>query len=72
MHQKDLTILKRISDHDNQLVQKHRNRYDILIRFFTEYNKQVPSYQFDGQNPAGYCGVIEIFIQMIKNKKVIK
>jgi HD superfamily phosphodiesterase len=57
--------------YDYQLVQKHRDRYDILIRFFSGYNKQVPSYQFDCQKPVGYCGVVGIFIQMIKNQKVI-
>ena len=55
--------------HNNALLQKHRNRFDILISFFTEFNKQVPSYHFDGQHPKAFCGIIEIFIQMIKNKK---
>jgi HD superfamily phosphodiesterase len=56
---------------DYPLFKKHRDRYDILIRFFAEYSKQVPFFQFDGQRPFGFCGVVEIFIQMIKNKKVI-
>jgi len=51
------------------LVQKHRNRFEILIRFFSEYNKQVLSYRFDGQHLQGFCGIVEVFIQMIKNKK---
>ena len=54
---------------NNSLVQKHRIRFDTLIRFFSEYNKQVPSYRFDGQHIQGFCGVVEIFIQMIINKK---
>jgi len=54
-----------------QLFEKHRDRYGILISFFTGYNKQVPSYCFDGQNPLGFCGIVEIFIQMIKNKKAL-
>ena len=53
---------------NNSLIQKHSKRFDILIRFFREYNKQVPSYHFDGQHLYGYCGVVEIFIQMIENK----
>lgn len=56
---------------NNPMVQKHRDRYDILIRFFTEYNKQAPYYCFDCQKPLGFCGVIELFIEMIKNKKVL-
>ena len=54
-----------------QLLQKHRDRYSILIRFFTEYNKQAPSYRFECQKPLGFCGVVELFIKMIKNKKVL-
>ena len=56
---------------NTQLVQKHRVRYDILIRFFTGYNKQVTCYHFDGQKSFEFCGIVEIFIQMIKNKKVL-
>jgi HD superfamily phosphodiesterase len=54
---------------NNSLIQKHMNRFDILIRFFSGYNKQVPYYRFDGQHIQGYCGVVELFIQMINNKK---
>jgi hypothetical protein len=54
---------------DNSLVHKHQERFDILIGFFKEYNKQVNSYQFDGSQPQGFCGVIEMFIEMIKNKR---
>ena len=54
-----------------QLFHKHRDRYDILIRFFNEYNKQTPSYRFDCQKPRGFCGIVELLIQMIKNKKVL-
>jgi HD superfamily phosphodiesterase len=54
------------------LVQKHRDRFNILIRFFTEYNEQVTSYHFDSKNPEGYCGVIELFINMITDKSDLK
>jgi HD superfamily phosphodiesterase len=54
---------------NNALLQKQSDRFNILIRFFTGYNKQVPSYHFDSQKPKEFCGVIEMFIQMIKNKK---
>lgn len=58
-------------DINNPLVQKHRDRYNILISFFTEYNKQAPSFRFYCQKPLGFCGIIELFIQMIKSKKVL-
>jgi hypothetical protein len=54
------------------LVQKHKDRFDILIRFFNEYNKQVTSYHFDSKNPEGYCGILELFINMITDKTDIK
>src|ERR1035437_1963558 len=46
----------------NEFVNKHQQRYEILDRFFKEYNKQAPSYKFGGKDPNGYCGVIEMFI----------
>ena len=54
------------------LVQKHRKRYDILDNFFNEYNNQVTSYQFGDQNPSGYCGVVEMLLYLIRNKKTLK
>jgi hypothetical protein len=56
----------------DELVQKHKKRFDILDNFFYEYNNQVVSYQFGNKNPSGYCGVIEILLYLIKNKKALK
>lgn len=56
----------------DELVQKHKKRFDILDNFFNEYNNQVISYKFGGQHPAGYCGVIEVLLNLISNKKVLK
>lgn len=56
----------------DELVQKHKKRFDILYNFFNEYNNQVISYKFGGQHPAGYCGVIEVLLNLISNKKVLK
>lgn len=53
----------------DSLVQKHRKRYEILLNFFNEYNKQALSYQFGGNSPNGYCGVIELLTDVI-NKKI--
>ena len=57
---------------DNELRQKHTERYRIIDDFFIKYNEQLPSYQFGTLNPAGYCGVIELFAWLIKNKTDLK
>jgi HD superfamily phosphodiesterase len=54
---------------NDQLVQKHRKRYDILDKFFSEYNKQIPYYRFGGHSPSGYCGVVELFINFLKDEQ---
>jgi hypothetical protein len=62
----------KIFEFDSALVEKHRKRYDILENFFTEYNKLVDSYLFGAQQPSGHCGVIDVFINLISNKKDLK
>ncbi len=57
---------------DNELCQKHTERYRIINDFFIKYNEQLPSYQFGTLNPAGYCGVIELFAWLIENKTDLK
>lgn len=54
---------------DQALVEKHCRRYQILITFFDEYNKQCNDYQFDTSIPSGYCGVAEI-IQKLMHKEL--
>jgi hypothetical protein len=49
------------------LVKRHKKRYEILVSFFTEYNKEVPSYQFGSKYPSGYCGVVEIILYLINH-----
>jgi hypothetical protein len=51
---------------------KHRKRYNILNNFFREYNNQLGSYQFGGQNPSGYCGVLEILLYLVNSKFTLK
>jgi len=51
-----------------ELFVKHQDRYQILTGFFSEYNKQAVSYEFNSIDPKGYCGVIELFIKMNKDK----
>jgi HD superfamily phosphodiesterase len=56
----------------NGFVGRHKKRYEILYRFYEEYNKQVPSYKFGGTQPSGYCGVIEMFIYILNNKLALE
>jgi hypothetical protein len=49
-------------------IQIHSKRYKILTNFFTHYNKQVGSYNFMTDDPEGYCGVIQLFMMMVRNK----
>jgi len=55
----------------NFYVQFHRKRYGILTTFFRQYNKQADSYNFITDTPKGYCGVIQLFILMIRNKMAV-
>jgi len=55
-----------------KFVEKQNQRYLILDNFFTKYNEQLISYQFGTLNPSGYCGVIELFRNMINNKMELK
>jgi hypothetical protein len=55
-----------------ELFNKHKNRYDTLVNFFDEYNKEVSSYQFGNQQPTGYCGVIEIINEIVTKKTTLK
>jgi HD superfamily phosphodiesterase len=53
----------------DSIVLRQIERYNILKDFFNNYNSQVKSYTFDSQNPSGYCGVIELFSKMMKERK---
>jgi HD superfamily phosphodiesterase len=54
------------------LIHKHRKRYEILDNFFSEYNKQVGSCNFTVKHQSGYCGVMEILMDAIIKKSVLK
>jgi hypothetical protein len=56
----------------DSIVLKHRERYNILKEFFDNYNSEVKTYSFEGLNPEGYCGVIELLSNMIKERKALK
>ena len=69
MPEKDLIISQSPFGFDDLLVHKHRLRYEILIKFFNDYNKQVTFYKFGEMKPEGICGVVEIIHDLINNKK---
>lgn len=50
----------------------HHEKYNILDSFFARYNEHLSTYKFGTAKPAGYCGVIELFIRMINNKTDLK
>jgi HD superfamily phosphodiesterase len=56
----------------DELFQKHKKRYDILISFFNEYNRQLLSYKSGSHSPYGYCGVIGIIDNAVKNKTTLQ
>lgn len=51
----------------DELVVKHWERYYLLEIFFTKYNEQLPVYKFRTANPSGFCGVVEIIENIMKN-----
>ena len=55
----------------NFYVKFHRKRYEILSDFFRQYNKQADYWNFLTDAPESYCGVIQLFMLMIKNKMSI-
>lgn len=55
----------------NFYVQFHRKRYGILTSFFTQYNKRADSWNFISDAPESYCGVIQLFMLMIRNRLAI-
>lgn len=52
-------------------VEKHRKRYEILDNFMTGCIRQSENYRFGREEHHGYCGAIELLIQLISNKKDI-
>jgi HD superfamily phosphodiesterase len=49
---------------DKVYVSRHRKRYEILDGFFRNYNLQAGTYNFETGNPAGHCGVVQLFMLM--------
>jgi HD superfamily phosphodiesterase len=56
----------------DELVVKHWERYYLLNMFFTKYNEQLPSYHFGTDQPSGFCGVVEIIENIMRNHLLLK
>jgi len=52
---------------DDELRRKHNYRYEILSRFFSDYNVQAAMYDFGNNKPEGICGIIDIFCGLVKS-----
>jgi HD superfamily phosphodiesterase len=57
---------------NEEFIEKHSLRYNVLTDFFAGYNEQLKSYSFGSANPAGYCGVIELIADMVEEKAELK
>jgi HD superfamily phosphodiesterase len=51
------------------LVKKHQHRFNIIDSFFGKYNEQLVSYHFGTARPNGYCGILELILNMIINNQ---
>jgi len=54
------------------LIAKHKQRFKIIDNFFSKYNEQLTSYRFGTNNPTGYCGVLELILNMVINNAELK
>lgn len=55
--------------HFQDLIRKHQKRFEILFKFFSEYNRMCPGYSFGDNRPSGHCGVIEIIKKNLEGDK---
>ena len=56
---------------NRDLIKKHGGRYQTIVSFFNDYNKQCNNYQFDTQNPSGFCGVAEMIKYSIEHNMTL-
>jgi HD superfamily phosphodiesterase len=56
----------------DELVVKHWERYYLLDMFFNKYNDQLPFYEFGTTHPSGFCGVVEIVADIMRNNLDLK
>jgi len=54
---------------DQDLVNKHKFRYNQIMDFFTDYKTISAVYKFDGKSPSGNCGVLEVIDRFTRSKE---
>jgi len=52
-----------------EFFEKHKKRYELLDNFFSEYNSQIEDYKFGSGHPHGYPGIIEVFIDILNDRR---
>lgn len=57
---------------ESEYFTRHRKRYEILDNFFMHFNRQVDSYNFETDDPAGFCGLVQLFMPMISDHQSLK
>jgi hypothetical protein len=62
---------ERIFETKGEYVRYHHKRFDILNNFFIHYNRQVAEYDFETIEPEGYCGVIQLFMLMLRDNMLL-
>lgn len=53
---------------NEDIMTKHKSRYDLLADFFTEYDRQLSSSEGEQSN-AGHCGIVNILTGIIRSEK---
>jgi len=51
-----------------ELIEKHKSRYLKLDSFFGNFNHESAGYNFNGNEPSGFCGVMDIISRMAEFK----
>ena len=65
---KRFNYFQQILGSGNDFVSSNKGRLDILTAFFSIYSRFAVTYDFSRPVPEGYCGVIQVFMRMVRNK----
>lgn len=63
---------KCLMETESEYFTRHRKRYEILDNFFIQFNRQVDTYNFGTNDPAGFCGLVQLFMSMIPEHRSLK
>ena len=53
---------------DEELVTRHKERYQVVEDFFNDYNILTEKHIFGSDNISGNCGIIELIAQSVENE----